>query len=96
MIHTHQSYSLPPYQDPEGCPVKVTFEPTSLQSFISISEGKFTFSPTQTFQLDDFSITVILTDHQGLSSNSSFLLTVYAPPKFAGSVAKQIDLMASN
>ena len=33
---------------------------------------------------------------QDLSSNATFTLTVYAPPKFSTSVARQIDLMASH
>jgi hypothetical protein len=41
-------------------------------------------------------ITLICSDSKGLSLNKIFNLVVYQPPKFASSVAKQIDLMSSN
>ncbi len=45
--------------------------------------------------MGSFDITVILTDSQGLSSNKSLNLIVYSSPRFIGSLAKQIDLIAS-
>jgi hypothetical protein len=41
-------------------------------------------------------VTLISTDNQGLSASTTFSLIVYQPPKFTSSIAKQIDIMASN
>jgi len=39
-------------------------------------------------------VTVILVGMQGLSSNQSFDLTVYEPPKFQSNLPKRLDLIA--
>jgi hypothetical protein len=41
-------------------------------------------------------IQVIINDTQGLYSIEILPIEVYQPPKFAGNLAKQIDILASN
>jgi hypothetical protein len=45
--------------------------------------------------LGKIQVTVILLGMKGISSNESFDLTVYAPPRFDSSLPKKLDLMAS-
>ncbi len=54
------------------------------------------FWPRQTYQKGNFDVTVVLTDSHGGSTNATFGITVYQPPRFDGSVSKQIELMVSN
>ena len=41
-------------------------------------------------------MTVVCTDVEGLTANTNFQLIVFLPPKFAGSLPSQIDIMADN
>lgn len=93
MINTVQKYTLPPYYDPEGCPIATTFEPSTLSSFVSIQGNQFIFAPTQLYQVGSTDITVTLTDSKGLNISKTFGLIVYLPPKFTKNVPKQLDLM---
>ncbi len=65
ILNTIFSYTLPPFSDPEGFPVVVSFLPTSLSSFVTVQSNQLVFSPKQQYQTGDFDITVILTDNYG-------------------------------
>jgi hypothetical protein len=79
------NYTLPAFSDPEGCSVTATLSTSAISSFVTLSSNTIKFAPTQYSQVGLTSITVTLTDHLGLSSNSSFTLTVTnLPPVVTG------------
>jgi hypothetical protein len=77
MINTELKYTLPPFKDPEGSPVKISFEAGVAKLFISIQEKRVKFDPKYSFQLGTTQITIILTDEDNSSSYSFLNVTVY-------------------
>lgn len=70
------NYIIPSFSDPEDCPVNVTFYPSILSSFISISTNVIKFAPTQYVQVGSTTVTLVLTDLFGFQSNTSFIVNV--------------------
>ena len=62
MIKTELIYTLPPFKDPGGFPVKISIEPDIANSFISLNEKTLKFSPKYTFQVGTNQISIILTN----------------------------------
>ena len=77
-------YNLPPYSDPEGNIVLITYSPTIL-TFVSLTGNTFTFNPIENTVAGVYTITVILSDGQPLSNSYTFKLTVTnaKPPTFS-------------
>ncbi len=92
LINEIKKYHLPEINDPYKCPVQIILVVESTTSFISIEGTDFYYKPTQSFQLGTIQITVILKREHGPSSNESFWLTVYEPPKFQSNLPRQLDL----
>jgi hypothetical protein len=80
---------LPSIIDPEGCGnLKLTIEPTSLNTFITYDKGlnKLIIAPTKSFQIGKHNVTLVLSDSLNLNSTFNFTLTIADYPKFSGSL----------
>lgn len=62
MINTELFYTLPPYKDPGDFPVKISIEPETGFSFISLNEKTLKFAPKYSFQVGTNQISIVLTN----------------------------------
>lgn len=77
MINSELLYTLPPFKDPGGFPIKISFKPDIANSFISIEEKTIKFYPKYAFQIGTYQISIVLTNYQNSSSYSSFNVTIF-------------------
>jgi hypothetical protein len=60
MLNKISEYKLPAYEDPEGCSVTVSLDPT--YPYLKISADKLIFEPKNYIDVGVHSLDVILTD----------------------------------
>ena len=46
MLNTILKYDMPTINDPEGCPLAVSFKPDMISAFVSYKENKVVIEPT--------------------------------------------------
>ena len=83
-------------KDPEGC-AQITIEPSTLNGFVKYSQSlnQLTITPTLSFHLGEFILSVVISDNFGLNKPYPFTLVVYDYPRFSTPVKTQVIKMNS-